>query len=74
MSCSSSPLLTKISVPLASGDLWNTGKVVLICRETMLNNDKTVLLLLFNVIFLKELVLELIERPSYTASKKTGPL
>ena len=31
----------------------------------MLKNNKTHLLLLFNVIFLKELVLELIERPVY---------
>jgi len=31
----------------------------------MLKNDKPFLLLLFTVIFLKELVLELIEGPSY---------
>ena len=40
---------------------WET---LLICREIMLKNYKTVLLLLFTVIFLKELVLELIEHPS----------
>jgi len=51
-------------MPRASGDLWNAGNVLLIGREIMLKNDKTVLLLLFTVIFLKELVLEVIERPS----------
>ena len=63
MSQSSSTPLTKISMPQASGDLWNAGNVMLICREIMLKNKQTVLLLLFTVIFLKELVLELIERP-----------
>jgi len=48
----------------ASGDLWNAGNVPLICWETMLKNDKTVLLLLFTVIFLKQLLVELSERPS----------
>ena len=43
--------LTKISMPLASGDLWNAGNIMLICREIVLKNDKTPLLLLFTVIF-----------------------
>jgi len=30
----------KISMPWASGDLWNAGNVLLICREIMLKNDK----------------------------------
>jgi len=51
-------------MPWASGILWNAGNVVLICREIMLKNNKTVLLLLFTIIFLKKIVLELIERPS----------
>jgi len=58
-------------MPRASGDLWNAGNVVLMCMEIMLKNDKTVLLLLFSVIFLKELVLELIECPSYMNCSKT---
>ena len=62
----------------ASGDLWNTGNVVLMCREIMLKNNKAVKLLLFTVIFLKELVLELTEHPSYTyihrVQKKKVPL
>jgi len=55
-------------MPRASGDLWNAGNVVLIYTEIMLENDKTLSLLLFTVIFLNELVLELIKRPSYSLS------
>jgi len=51
-------------MPQASCDLWNAGNFMLICREIMLKNDQTVLLLLFTVIVVKELVLELIECPS----------
>ena len=64
MSWSSSTPLTKISMPRASGDLWNAGNVVLICREIMLKNDNCFTVNVYCYLFIK-LVLELIECPSY---------
>jgi len=49
-------------MPQASDDLWN---IVSTCRQIILKNNKNVFLLVVTVVFLKELVLELIERPSY---------
>ena len=64
MPWSSSTPLTNIYMLRASGDLWNAGNVVLICREIMLKNDKTFFTIIVYCYLFKKLVLKLIERPS----------